>query len=79
MKTDKLFTFPVSFLMACLLSIGAMKCMISGLDLPVDHMRLLYLIWIAAALMGCTLFLFRYGFLGMTVLILFGLLWLWPH
>ena len=79
MKRDKLVTFPVSFLMACLLAFGAMGCMVSGLDLPVENPVLLYQIWAMAALAGCGLFLLRYGWAGMLVIMLVGLFWLWPH
>ena len=79
MKRDKLVTFPVSFLMACLLAFGSMGCMVSGLDLPVENPILLYQIWAIAALAGCGLFLLRYGWLGMLIIILVGMFWLWPH
>lgn len=79
MKRDKLVTFPVSFLMACLLAFGAMGAMVSGLDLPVENPILLYQIWAIAALAGCGLFLLRYGWAGMLLLILLGMFWLWPH
>ena len=79
MKRDKLVTFPVSFLMACLLAFGAMGCMVSGLDLPVSNPGLLYQIWAIAALAGCGLFLLRYGWAGMLIIILVGMFWLWPH
>ena len=79
MKRDKLVTFPVSFLMACLLAFGAMGCMVSGLDLPVENPILLYQIWAIAALAGCGLFLLRYGWLGMLIIMLVGMFWLWPH
>ena len=79
MKRDKLVTFPVSFLMACLLAFGAMGCMVSGLDLPVNNPGLLYQIWAIAALAGCGLFLLRYGWLGMLIIMLVGMFWLWPH
>ena len=79
MKREKILALPVAFAMACLLSIGAMGSMITGLSLPVERMALLYTAWILCALAGCVLFLFRKGWIAALVLICCGIAFLWQE
>lgn len=77
MKPEKIRTFLVSLAMACLLSFGAMGAMISGLNLPVEDMVRLYLFWAAAALAGCILFSFKWGWIPALAGVTLGLCYLW--
>lgn len=79
MKPEKFAAFPVGFLMACLLSIGAMGSMITGLDLPVEDMESLYRAWTLCALAGCILFLFQKGWMAALIFTVAGLVWLGPE
>ena len=79
MKREKCATFLIGFFMACLLSIGAMGAMISGLDLPVEHLPGLYRVWAIAAVMGCIIFLFKRGWIAALVITTVGFVWLWPE
>ena len=79
MKIDKFLTFCVALLTACLLSFGAMGSLISGFDLPVGQMELLYAIWTGGAVLCCGLFLTRRGGLSGLLLVLAALVCLWPN
>ena len=64
MKRKIAAAFPVSFLMAWILSTGAMGAMATGLNLPVEHMEYLYLAFGIAALAGCVFALFKKGWIA---------------
>ena len=79
MKHEKITSFLISFLMASLLSFGALGAMVSGLNLPVESMDTLYQLWILFALGGTVLFLFKGGWIAALVIAVGGMLWLWPE
>ena len=78
-KLEKCGVFLMGFFLACLLSMGAMGALCSGLDLPLADPDLLRQVWTAAALAGCVLFLFRRGWIAALVLVFVSLVWLWPE
>ena len=79
MKAEKILTCLTGLVLACLLSCGAMGAMISGMDLPVDHMDRLYLAWGLAALAGCVLSLPKRGYIPTLILTAAGLYYLWEY
>ena len=76
MKREKLVTAGTGFVLACLLSFGAMGAMISGLNLPVDRIGRLYGAWLISAAVGVVLFSFKSGWLPMLLAAVLGSIYL---
>ena len=76
MKREKIVTGLTGFVLAGLLSCGAMGAMISGLDLPVEHTARLYMVWLAGAALGAVLLSFDNGWLPLLAAAVLGAVWL---
>ena len=74
---DKLFTAATALPLSFLLGWGAMHCMISGLNLPVEDPGWLHGMWLLCALAGCLLFSIPSGgLIALTGSLAMGF-WLW--
>lgn len=73
MKREHLLAFPLAAAMAFTLSVGAVGCIISGLDLPLQDGNRLTIVCAAASLTGALLFLWKWGgFAAAGILALLG-------